>query len=440
MRKYIKSFVIFYLTLLARLKLKIQFKGQIIGIGGCYGKSSAVRLIETLLSKQYTVLSTYSKGKGLNSESGVPFAILNIYPEKFEWNDWFKYLIFATRNFFTKRINYDFLIIEMGVDKPNDMKHLTQNFTPHIGILLNSNNTHSANFKELHESTFKSYETLISEENGYLLERSKNAIFYNLQDPEVVKQTNRFKGKIKIGFPKKTNQNILEFTPSINGTKITYKYHNEIFSVHHKNPLLDEYINTLELIILLAEYFKITKDNLYKTISNFKLPPGRCSLFKGIKNTYILDSSYNSSLVPATSALRLLSQIAPKRKIAILGDMRELGDLSETEHNKLALIAVKNTDIVITVGPLMKKYFAKQFKLIMNNNQKLYTFNRTKEALEFIKKNNYNLLNPEDTILIKGSQNTLFLEIIVEELLANKKDKKYLCRRDSFYEHKRNKL
>lgn len=440
MRGIFKNIVIYYLTLLAKLKLKTQFKGQIIAVGGCYGKSSAVKLITTLLSQEYTVLSTYSKGKGLNSESGIPFAILSITPVNFDFKSWLKYIKLATKNFITKKIDYDYIVLEMGVDKPNDMKHLTKHFTPDISILLNSNNTHSANFKELHESTFKSYEALISEENGYIFERAKKAIFYNLQDPEVIKQINRFKGTIKIGYPRKSKKSIIQFKPTISGTEIKYIYKNKIFTAHHPTPLLEEYINTLELLILLAEYLSIKEENLYNTISTFKLPPGRCSKFEGVKDTIIIDSTYNSSLVPTTSALKLLSQIAPKRKIAILGDMRELGDLSESEHNKLALVAAQTTDIVITIGPLMKKYFVRQFYKIKHPNQKIHEFQKTKEALEFIKENNYQILEPNDTILVKGSQNTLFLEIIVEELLKNKKDKKLLCRRDEFYENKRKEI
>ena len=436
MKDLLKKLIIYYLTLLAVIKLKVRFKGQIIGIAGCYGKSSAVNLVEELLSKQFRVFSTNSGGKGLNSESGIPFAILNIQPEKYGIKDWFSYIIKAIKNCL-KPFNYDFLILEMGVDKPDDMKHLTKFFTPDISILLNSNNTHSANFKELHEKTQKSYEKLIAYENGYIFDKAKKVIFYNLEYPEVIAQIGRFNGKEKYGFSTKSNASIIDFSPSMNGTKIQFKYRTEVLKVQHQYPLLDEYKSTLELAIKLAEYLELKKENLAKTIETFNLPASRCSLFRGIKETYILDSSYNSSLVPATSALLLLQKIAPKRKIAILGDMRELGDLSASEHNKLAAIAVKTTDIVITVGPMMKEYFAPQFQIAKNPKQEFYVFNTTKEALKFIKDSQYKFLQEDDTILVKGSQNTLFLEIIVENLLKDKSEASKLCRRDRFYEEKR---
>ncbi|BDQ04840.1 MAG: UDP-N-acetylmuramoyl-tripeptide--D-alanyl-D-alanine ligase [Candidatus Dojkabacteria bacterium] len=436
MKGLLKKLVIAYLTLLAYIKLKIKFKGRIIGVGGCYGKTSAVSLIQSLLSDKFNVFSTSIEGKGLNSESGIPFAILNIKPDLYSVKDWISYLIQGTKNLFNT-FKYDIVILEMGVDKPGDMKHLTKYFRPDIGILLNSNNTHSANFKELHETTSQSYEDLIAHENGFMFERAREVIFYNLEDPQVVAQITRFKGTKKIGFSTQSKSHILEFSPSIEGTNIKLRYKNNNVTIKHKLPLLEEYKTTFELIINIAEYFALEIQSLTKAIENFEIPPGRCSLFEGINNTYIIDSSYNSSLVPAISALFLLQKIAPKRKIAILGDMRELGDLAEKEHNRLALIAAKTVDVVITVGPLMKSYFADQFRLVKRENQQIFTFDTTKETLEFVLNN---FLQEQDTVLIKGSQNTLFLETIVEALLANKKDKAKLCRRDKLYEQKRQEL
>jgi len=436
MTEFFKKIVISYLTILTFLKLKLYFKGKIIGIAGCYGKSSAVNLIEELIKKQYKVRSTNYFGKGLNSESGIPFAILGIFPEKYRAIDWLKYSIQALINFF-QPFDYDYLILEMGVDRPGDMKFLTKYFCPDIGILLNSNNTHSANFENLHIDTGRTYEDLISEENGYVFEKSKEAIFYNLDDPEVMKQVNRFSGSQKIGFSGAASHHIKSFIPSINGTKITFVSESHTYSINYKEPLLDEYQSSFELLVKIADFLKINSKNLISTIENFELPPSRCTLFKGLNNSYILDSSYNSSFVPTSSALKLLKDISPGRKVAVLGDMRELGELSEQEHKKLAHIAAKFTDIVITIGPMMKKYFVPEFRLIKNENQEIFSFEKTKEALDFIKKNSYEFVQSNDIILVKGSQNTLFLEIVVEDLLANKEDAQKLCRRDALYNQKR---
>jgi UDP-N-acetylmuramoyl-tripeptide--D-alanyl-D-alanine ligase len=439
MNSLFKKIIISYLTLLATLKLKF-FKGKIIGLAGCYGKSSAVDLIEQLLTTEYKVKSTNIGGKGLNTESGIPFVILNINPDKYRAIDWLKYSFQALINLF-KPLNFDFIVLEMGVDSPGDMQHLTKHFRPDIGILLNSDTTHSANFETLHHQTGKSYKELIAYENGYVLARAKEAIFFNNDIPEVIDQSLRSTKNAKFNFStSEPLSKITTFRPTLAGTQIEFTCNDSIVKITHPTPLLGEYKSTFELIIKLAEYFKINNQNTETVFRNFQLPPSRCSLFKGIKDTFILDSSYNSSFLPAKSALELLKQIAPKRRVAILGDMRELGEITEQEHKKLAREAMQNTDIVLTIGPFMHEFFKPEFEANKKVEQQIRSFDSTKDALEYLRAHEYDFLQSEDTILVKGSQNTLLLEIIIEELLADKSQVSMLSRRGKLYDEKRQAL
>lgn len=446
-KELIKKLFVSYLKLLTAIKLHFRFKGQIIGLAGCYGKSSAVDMIKSLLSQNNTVFTTNVDGKGLNSETGVPFAILGVHPDGYSALDWLKYLFQGTFGLF-KKLNYDYLVLELGVDKPNDMRFLTSFIKPHVGIIINSNNTHSANFEELQVETKLTFEELISNENGYLFEESRDAILYNLDDPEVIRQIGRFMGENKIPFSAVNNPSIKRFEATLDGTtEIEFGYINETATAKAPASLLEEYRNTIEMIIKLAQYYKLQKEAVIGALENYKLPPGRCTLFKGVHDTYLIDSSYNSSYLPANSALKLLNYLSSlnksfptARRIAILGDMRELGILSEKEHRKLASDAVKNTDIVITVGPLMKQYFNDEFVQNKREVQQIFSFETTKEALELVTKNENEFLKQGDIILIKGSQNTLLLEIIVEKLLKNSENVNKLCRRGEFYEKKRQEL
>jgi UDP-N-acetylmuramoyl-tripeptide--D-alanyl-D-alanine ligase len=443
-KELIKTIVINYLKLLTAIKLHFMYKGQIIGLAGCFGKSSAVDLIAEVLSKEHRVFTTNVDGKGLNSESGVPFALLGVHPDKYSVINWIKYTIQATFGLF-KKLDYDFLVLELGVDKPNDMKYLTSFIKPNLGILINSNNTHSGNFELLQAQTKKSFEELISYENGYVFEEAKDGIIYNLDDPEVVRQTGRFKGEKKLHFSTSNKPHITEFDQTLLGTKIQLKFGDDIINTAHTEPLLEEYQNTIEMIVKVCEFYNVKKESLIGGLKTYKLPPSRCSLFAGIKDTYILDSSYNSSYLPASSALKLInklytSQSEKSRRIAILGDMRELGVLAEKEHRKLALDAVSTIDIVITVGPLMKEFFNDEFVQSQKKDQQIFSFETPKEAYELISKNDFEFIKPNDIILVKGSQNTLLLEAIVERLLANPEDTKKLCRRGQLYEEQREKL
>lgn len=433
-----KSIIINHLNVLAALKLKLFFRGKIVALAGCYGKSSAISILEDILKQKYKVLSSNKNGKGLNSESGIPFVILGISPDSYSAFDWFKYYLLSFIGFF-KKIDAEILLLELGVDKPDDMNYLTSFYKPDVGILINSNNTHSANFENLHLDTNRSYEDLIAEENGFIFERAKDAIFYNLEDPEVIKQVPRFTGRMRFGYSSEKGA-IKTYETSLQGTKIEFKYYGENYQVNFAEPLLEEYRSTFELAIKLAEYMQIEGEQIKTALESYKLPPGRCQIFNGLNGSYILDSSYNSSYVPAAAALSLLNKISRGRKIAILGDMRELGPLAEKEHRKLALVAAKYADIVLIIGPLMKDYFLPEFEQSKNKNQKIHQFDTTKEALNFLGLNNFEFIQKDDVILVKGSQNTLFLEVIVEHLLQDKKDVEKLCRRGDFYEGKRKEL
>ena len=89
---------------------------------------------------------------------------------------------------------------------------------------------------------------------------------------------------------------------------------------------------------------------------NFRLPPGRSSLLPAKNGAFILDSSYNASAQPMLDSLELLREIAPGRKFAILGDMRELGEETKVEHEKVAHKAAEICDAIVLVGPAMQLY------------------------------------------------------------------------------------
>ncbi len=154
--------------------------------------------------------------------------------------------------------------------------------------------------------------------------------------------------------------------------------------------------------------------------SNFSLPPGRASIFSGINGSTIIDSSYNSSPDATSEFLKSLS-LEKSKKIAILGDMRELGQQSEIEHTNLGQLALKSADEIITVGPLTTKYFPA--------HKKIHKFLYWWQAQKFLENNP--LLLKNTTVLVKGSQNTIYLEELVKYLLATPTDARSLCRQSS---------
>jgi UDP-N-acetylmuramoyl-tripeptide--D-alanyl-D-alanine ligase len=125
------------------------------------------------------------------------------------------------------------------------------------------------------------------------------------------------------------------------------------------------------------------------------------------------------------------------RKVAVLGDMRELGSQAEIEHKKAAQKAVRVADKIILVGPLMKNYFLPEAKKQGFPEEKITSFLSPYKAANFVKKN----IQKKDVVLIKGSQNTIFLEIVVKKLMANPEEaESLLCRQSDFWKRKKQEL
>ena len=251
---------------------------------------------------------------------------------------------------------------------------------------------------------------------------------------------------------KKSKARILTFGQKGEIRAISYKLlaNSSIFNYQIKNQKIK-----LKFPYLLPEYYKYTFGAALATAQALNLnlkqasldlqkelnfPPGRMSVFQGIKEITLIDSSYNASRATVLGALDLLKEAGQKRKkpacrrakVFVFGDMRELGKEAKLEHQKVAQKILKTVDQLILVGPETKKHVWP----IVKNKLPTTWFKTAWPAANFLKK----ALKGKEIVLIKGSQNTIFLEIVVKALLKYKKDQKYLCRRGKFWENKRLKL
>jgi UDP-N-acetylmuramoyl-tripeptide--D-alanyl-D-alanine ligase len=394
-KKNISLLVLNYIKFFAKLQItKVKFLQKIkrkqldiIGITGSAGKSSALIACQAVFPKKYKIKTN----DNCNSESGLPLSILGLRINDYNLFSWFKMLILSPIKYLINWQSYDILILEMGVDSatwPKNMDYLLSIVKPNIGIFLNVSPVHMLNFTSLDQ---------IAQEKAKLVNQAKIAIINN-QDKLVKKYTQ--------------NKNIINITPS----KIKFD----------KFYLPDIYQVSFGAALSLAQIFNINYNEAVKNIQdNFSLPPSRSSILEGIKNTTIIDSSYNSSPIACSELLKFLSSFKSK-KIAVLGDMRELGDSSPDEHQKIYDQALKSADIIISVGPETEKYFGDKSQKFLN----WWT------AAEFLKEN----ITGCETILVKGSQNTIFLEELVKSILKNPSDSSKLCRQSKWWMKTKNKF
>lgn len=429
MKKTAASLVLWYLRMLAKIQL-IKIRPVIIGVGGASGKTSLSNFIFQILSKKYKVIET----KGKNSETGIPLSILGIDIKNYKKFEWLKAVVagFFIAVFDWKK--YDILVAEMGIDgpgEPRNMSYLLKVVKPKIGILTNISFEHSVYFEETTKDKNKILD-LISQQESLLLRslpRDGLAVI-NADDEEIRKIRNIKARKITVSKKERSSDFFIEnIDVNLKGFRVSFFFKDQKYQIKINSPLPDHYAYSFVMAVAVCKNLGFEIQNSIKILEeNFSLPPGRMSILKGKKNTIIIDSSYNNAtLSPIIDILDLLKKISGKRrKVAVIGDMRELGSVSKFYHEKVADKLLETTDIVFLIGPLMQKFVA---PILKRNNHSFYSFDTFSEGKKTINEK----IQSYDLILVKSSQNTLFLERVVEMLLKNPQDRKRLARRGEFW-------
>ncbi len=168
-------------------------------------------------------------------------------------------------------------------------------------------------------------------------------------------------------------------------------------------------------------------------LKNYSVPPGRMRLLKGINESFIIDDTYNSSPFACESALKTLGEVKLEgRKVAVLGDMLELGKHTEEAHKKVGKIAKENASVLITVGPRAEKIAEGALEMGMAK-ENIFKFQNSYEAGDFLR----NFVGKNDLVLVKGSQG-MRMERAVEAILLEKdKKEELLVRQDEEWKKRR---
>lgn len=430
MRKIIAHLVLWHLRIFARIQL-LKFSPIVVGVGGASGKTSLSNFISLILAQKYKVLET----QGKNSETGIPLSILGIKVQNYTYFEWTQAIILAPLKIIFDWKRYDVLVAEMGIDgplEPKNMSHLLKIVKPKVGVLTNISFEHSVYFEEITRDRNKIME-LTSKQEALLLKSLPKEGFaiLNIDDPQIKKINRISASKVTVSADNKSADYFIEkIDVNLRGFRVSFISEEGRYEIKISTPLPNHYAYSLVMAIAVCKSlgFEI-RDSIKVLEKKFSLPPGRLSIFKGKKNTIIIDSSYNNAtLSPVIDILDLLKRIAGRRrKVAILGDMRELGIVSGMHHEKVAKKLLETTDLVFLVGPLTRKFIS---PILQKNNHKFYSFNTFSESRSLINQK----IEKNDILLVKSSQNTLFLERVVEMLLKNPKDKKKLTRRGKFWD------
>ena len=325
----------------------------IIALTGSNGKTTTKELIHAVLSKKYNTLATIGN---LNNHIGVPLTLLR----------------------FTKETEIG--IVEMGANHQKEIEFLCKIAQPDYGYITNFGKAHLEGFGGV-EGVIKGK----SEMYDYLRDNNK-IVFVNLDD----------------SIQKEKSTNIKRFSFSLNDStadvKISTIEANPMVKIIFNNQTIQSHLigiynaNNINAAITIGNYFKVSDELIKEAIENYIPENNRSQLIQKNGNEIILDA-YNANPSSMAAAIANFIQLEKKNKIAILGDMFELGEESHNEHEKIV-------DLLINETSISTYFIGKDFYANQTSNTHLKFFENFENFAAFLKTN----LPNNNLLLIKGSR------------------------------------
>jgi UDP-N-acetylmuramyl pentapeptide synthase len=406
-----------YFRFFAAIRLK-RWGPKIIVITGSSGKTTLLHLVES----QFGNKAKYSHEA--NSSFGIPFDILGIHRKSLTIFEWPTIFILPWISVFMSLPKEKIYVVEADCDRPNEGRFLGSLLKPDITLWTNVSRTHSVNFESLVKTEkFSSVEEAIAFEFGYFAQFTRSVLIANTDSGLIRDQLKRVTCEV---VNVSTVTNLKKYEISTRGTEFETTFGRFTF------PFLlpEETSISIIMCLKLADYLGLDKDTSF---SKFVLPPGRNSFFRGIRDTTIVDSSYNANVDSMSAVINMFGKIKSTKKWMVLGDMLEQGSFEKEEHEKLASIISNNKfSKLILMGPRVTKYTYPKLMSLLSKGSTVEHFTRPDEVLRYVLAN----ISGKEVILFKGAR---FLEGVIEKLLLNKSDSQFLARREKAWEIRRKK-
>lgn len=339
-------------------------KASVVAITGSSGKTTTKDLVDSVLSQKYKTLKTQGN---FNNEFGIPQTLLGLDS------------------------NHEIAVIEMGMDYLGDIEKSIELVDPDIAVITNIGLAHIEILKN-QENIFKAKKEILKTLSG------ENIALINGDDPylrRLLKEENEFSVK-SFAIRQKSDLVVSFYESTAKGLFIVIDNESYFFAYPGEHNLY----NCL-VAIWLGKYYGLTCTEIQKGLDAFKPSKNRMDIFndQGIK---FIDDSYNANPDAMRAALDVLDTLAEgekiegkKRRIAILGDMLEMGDYASQAHYEIGEYARNKVDILITVG---------EISIEINRGFKALEYNihlkDIKETIDFVKE----IAKVGDVILVKGSR------------------------------------
>jgi UDP-N-acetylmuramoyl-tripeptide--D-alanyl-D-alanine ligase len=409
------------LFILARAVLN-KYQPKVIGITGSIGKTSTKEAIFTVLKDKFEVRTNI---KNYNNEIGLPLTILGEESAGKNVFGWLKIfgkgldLIIFERNY------PKILVLEMGIDRIGDMKYLTDMVPVDIGVVTKIAAVHLEFFKTIDK---------IAKEKSILVQRLKTGGWgvLNVDDEKVAEMKNVVNGRfVTFGLDREAQVRALEIDLSYKADKVaglSFKlvYNGAVVPVFLPNILAEHLIYSVLAAASVGVIMEMNLLEISQALFKFVSPLGRMRLIEGIAGSQIIDDTYNASPESTVAAIKTLVKIKNKRrKIAVLGDMLELGDYEREGHELVGKEIVQSPiDLLIVVGNRAK--VIANYALDAGFKGEVKFFTDSVSAGNHLKGE----IVTGDLILIKGSQGVRMEKVSLALLAQTEQARKFLVRQD----------
>ena len=355
----------------------------VIAITGSVGKTSTKDMVANVVSKKFKTLKTIGNN---NNNIGLPFTILRMQEE-------------------------EAMVLEMGMNHLGEISLLTSIAKPTICVITNIGTSHIGNLGSRENILKAKLEILEGCQNPVVIINNDNDLLHKWYEEN--------KNKIAIktyGIREKSDLNANNIILNKLSSKFTYDLDGKKEEINV--PIGGEHfiLNSL-CAVMVGKVLKINDEKIAKGIEGFELTKKRMDVIELKNGIKIINDAYNASFESMRASLKVLSEFKQNRKIAILGDMFELGDFSKELHEKVGEEVNKNgIDLLICSGE-NARYIAKKAEKKMSS-ENIYYLKNKEDILETLEKR----MKPGDIILFKASNGMKFYELAerMEELWGKK--------------------
>ncbi|MFW5995699.1 MAG: UDP-N-acetylmuramoyl-tripeptide--D-alanyl-D-alanine ligase [Halanaerobiaceae bacterium] len=345
----------------------------VVAITGSVGKTTTKDMLAGILSREYQVLKTSGN---LNNHIGVPLTLLELEGDE------------------------DFAVLELGMSSIGEIRLLSRISMPDIGIITNVGPSHLEDLGDV-ESVALGKRELVEE-----LPAAGTAVL-NYDNKHVRRMAAHFDGSVIFyGFNLDADIGVKKIDEQEGGSRFWLDYRGEEVELFLTKPGRHNVYNALAALAVGRE-FNIDWQQIQEGLNQAEYSDLRLDIFAtaGIK---IINDTYNANPLSVRAALNVLIGTGAERRIAVLGDMLELGDFAEKAHRQVGEdIAELDLDFLFCVGKL-SRYIARGAVDAGMEGERVYTASGNQETINLLK----NIVNTGDVVLIKGSRGMEMEEIV----------------------------